>query len=177
MKKLLTYLVLIILGSIIAGTYGMLHDQVSYTVSPEYFTKFKYIQFGMDHLQGREGASLIGLLATWWVGFYGAIILGIFGWRLPTAKIMFVETLKSIGLALVFALATGILGLLLGFLMYPTTVQRNDSLFLVPEGVLQVRHFLVVGMMHNCSYLGGLIGLIVGAIRLWRRKKKVNIEL
>jgi hypothetical protein len=175
MKKLLIHLALIILGTLIAGVYGMLHDQVSYTVSPEYFTKFKYIQFGMDHLEGRMGASLIGLLATWWVGFYGAIILGLVGWRFPSAKIMFIETLKSIGLALFLALVIGLLGLLVGFLISPSMVQRNESLGLVPEEVVEVRHFLVVGVMHNFSYLGGLIGLLIGSIRLWRKSKKMKV--
>ena len=33
------------LGAVLAGCYGALHDQISYTISPEYFTKVKFEQF------------------------------------------------------------------------------------------------------------------------------------
>lgn len=34
-----------LLGGLAAGLYGVLHDQVTYTISPEYFTKLKFEQF------------------------------------------------------------------------------------------------------------------------------------
>lgn len=36
---------LCVVGSLIAGTYGILHDQVTYSIGPEYFTRFKFEQF------------------------------------------------------------------------------------------------------------------------------------
>ena len=45
MKKLLVYGVIVLLSILIAGLYGVVHNQISYTVSPEYFTKFKFEQF------------------------------------------------------------------------------------------------------------------------------------
>ena len=32
-------------GSVLAGVYGIFHDQVTYAISPEYFTKLKFDQF------------------------------------------------------------------------------------------------------------------------------------
>jgi hypothetical protein len=32
-------------GVLIAGVYGILHDQITFTISPEYFTEFKSAQF------------------------------------------------------------------------------------------------------------------------------------
>ena len=35
-------LLLAVIGSLIAGIYGVIHDQVTFTLAPEYFTKFKF---------------------------------------------------------------------------------------------------------------------------------------
>ena len=37
--------VLLVFGCVIAGVYGALHDQISFTVSPDYFFAFKFHQF------------------------------------------------------------------------------------------------------------------------------------
>ena len=37
-------------GAMLAGVYGILHDQVTYTISEEYFTRFKF-----DPLTGLTG--------------------------------------------------------------------------------------------------------------------------
>ena len=29
-----------LIGALIAGTYGVLHDQITYSIGPEYFTQF-----------------------------------------------------------------------------------------------------------------------------------------
>lgn len=40
MKKFLMFLLTIALAPLIGGLYGILHDQLTYTISPEYYTKF-----------------------------------------------------------------------------------------------------------------------------------------
>ncbi len=35
----------VFLGALIGGAYGAVHDQLTYSVSPEYFTAFKFHQF------------------------------------------------------------------------------------------------------------------------------------
>jgi hypothetical protein len=39
---------LFLIACLLSGAYGAIHNQVSYTVSPEYFTKFKFVQFGIE---------------------------------------------------------------------------------------------------------------------------------
>jgi hypothetical protein len=61
MKKIMTMPVLLVLGCLIAGIYGCLHDQISYTVSPEYYTRFKFHQFCVpETLHNRLGAAVVG---------------------------------------------------------------------------------------------------------------------
>ncbi|MGB0763409.1 MAG: hypothetical protein ACPGO0_05625, partial [Acidimicrobiales bacterium] len=70
-------LVVCVAGALIAGLYGIIHDQITYTISPEYFTKlkfyqFEYVDFGLPN---RAFVLFIGFLATWWVGFISAWII------------------------------------------------------------------------------------------------------
>jgi hypothetical protein len=45
MKKRVTIPILFVLACLFAGIYGALHNQISYSVAPEYFTQFKFIKF------------------------------------------------------------------------------------------------------------------------------------
>lgn len=54
MAKFALLPVLLAAGCLISGVYGALHDQISYTVSPEYFHAFKFRQFAIPpELQNR----------------------------------------------------------------------------------------------------------------------------
>ena len=63
-----------VLGELLAGCYGIFHDQVTYSISEEYFTRFKFLQFSYADfgLPPRVFVAEIGFLATWWVGFVAA---------------------------------------------------------------------------------------------------------
>ncbi len=88
MTKLALFPVLLAAGCVIAGLYGAVHDQISYTVSPDYFHAFKFLQFNVPvHLHNRVGAALVGWHATWWMGvFIGVpvLLIGLIlpGWRM-----------------------------------------------------------------------------------------------
>jgi hypothetical protein len=70
-----------LLGAVIAGLYGAVHDQISYSISPEYFTKMKFEQFSYADFgfPPRVCASEVGFLATWWVGLFA-------GWYVDEEK-------------------------------------------------------------------------------------------
>src|SRR6266702_6007254 len=77
MKKLFVFMLLVIL----AGIYGIIHSQISNTVSPEYFTKFKFREFGFADvpLPERVRASMVGFLASWWMGIPIGLLVGAAG--------------------------------------------------------------------------------------------------
>jgi hypothetical protein len=65
LKKILTISLLAVAACLLAGVYGILHDQLTYTISPEYNTKFKFYQFGlldegMPGFNGSGGQSING---------------------------------------------------------------------------------------------------------------------
>lgn len=66
------------IGAVVGGLYGIVHDQVTYSISEEYFTRNKFHQFAYARPSfdsPRWFAGIIGFLATWWVGALVAWVL------------------------------------------------------------------------------------------------------
>jgi hypothetical protein len=174
LKKFLTLLLIIGLAPIIGGLYGILHDQLTYTISPEYYTKFKFYQFGLVDM-GNEAifpnprfeVSIVGFMATWWMGLPIGLILGLVGLVHNNNKQMFKVTMKAILITMIVAFITGLIGLAFGKLY----LAEKGVDWWLPENLIDTKNFISVGSMHNFSYLGGLFGLIAGIIYSVKRKK------
>ena len=175
MKKFLILLVIIGLAPLIGGIYGILNDQLTYTISPEYYTKFKFYQFGLMDLgveaifpNPRLGVAAVGFLATWWVGLPIGIILGLVGLIHKNNKQMFFVSLKAILVTVIVAFITGLIGLAYGkFYLADIGVS-----WWLPDNLIDTKNFIAVGSMHNFSYLGGLTGVIAGIIYSVIQKRK-----
>jgi len=175
--RFLTFLALMFLAMVISGLYGALHDQVSYTVSPEYFTEFKFHQFGLidSPLGERMKAAMVGWMATWWMGVPIGVLVGGFGYLHPTCGAMFHRSMIAFGVVAVVAMATGLLGLAYGTFVASQDPADYVGFWYLPESLTEPARFLRVGHMHNFSYLGGVIGLVAGVITqfvLRRRGKR-----
>ncbi len=156
-------------GALVAGAYGALHDQVSWAIAPEYFSKLKFAQFAWSDvgLPPRVRASEIGFLATWWVGM-------IAGWALcrvgfgpaPSRR----EVVRAFAIMLGVAMAFGVAGALLGVaiahrdLSYWEGWRLNLDLHDLPS-------FVVVACLHWASYLGGAFGLVLAIVDARRRRR------
>ena len=133
-----------VLGSLLAGFYGILHDQITYSISPEYFTRLKFAQFQYANLgfPARVFVAEIGFLASWWVGFFAAwFIARITVPAFPPAK-AFRYSLRGFLIILAFAFATSIVGYVLGvsvILLFlgnlVTATNTSSALVLIPGAV------------------------------------------
>ncbi|WP_258048998.1 hypothetical protein [Hymenobacter sp. NBH84] len=168
------------MASLVGGLYGVVHDQLTYTISPEYYTKFKFYQFGLMDM-GNEAifpnprfeVSAVGFMATWWMGLSIGLILGLVGLIHKDSKRMFYVTMKSMMITIITAFAIGLIGLVYGKI-YLAEVGVN---WWLPDNLVDKNNFIAVGSMHNFSYLGGLVGLIAGAVySINRKNKKQNIN-
>jgi hypothetical protein len=160
MAKLLVAPLLLVLGCLIAGVYGALHDQVSFTASPDYFFAFKFHQFQIPlHLQNRVGAAIVGFLATWWMGVLIGVPLLTAGLVFPDARSYARHCLMAYAVVAVTALVFG-----LGALAVASFKINAHNLppFHYPAGVQDPVAFARVGVMHNVSYLGGFLGILTG---------------
>lgn len=170
MKKFAVFSTTIFISIILAGLYGILHDQVTYTISPEYFSKFKFNQFGVNptDLGGhRQAVALIGFLATWWTGIFIGLGLGLTGLLFKDHKTMNRAIRKAIFIIFCIVMVMGLIGFLFGKLKLVNT-GGNWSL---PDNLNDKNSFITVGSIHNFSYLGGLLGLIIGIFYLVLMKK------
>lgn len=175
LKKLLTLNQIIVLSCVIGGLYGIVHDQLTYTISPEYYTKFKFYQFELKDSgdeaifpHPRLAVSVVGFLATWWMGLFIGIILGMLGFIHAESRQMLRITMKAMIVTMAVALQTGLIGLAYGkFHLAKTGVD-----WFLPKNLTDKENFIAVGSMHNFSYLGGLAGLLIGIIYSIRQRKK-----
>jgi hypothetical protein len=162
-KKLLVFLLVVALAVFVAGLYGVAHNQISYTVAPEYFTKFKFIQFGFTDtpLPERVRASMVGFLASWWMGIPIGLLVGAAGFIHPGPGRMLRISLWSLLVAVTFTLLFGLSGLLYGYMQTQHIDVAEYRGWFIPEDVIQRRRFLCAGYMHNSSYLGGVLAILV----------------
>lgn len=161
----MAFFCVLLITPLIAGVYGILHDQLTYTISPEYYTKFKFYQFHIAEVgaeaivpNARTYVSLVGFMATWWTGLVIGLIQGLIGFIHADYKKMLKQVFRSIFLNLLITVITGFLG----FVYARIFLAEPDWYF--PENLINKSDFIAVGSIHNFGYLGGLIGLITGII-------------
>ena len=156
---------------VIASAYGAMHNLITYQISPEYFTLFKFIQFGMSKTMMPEliKAMYVGVLASWWMGLF---IGGVVGCELLFAQRQFRALYYGIATMLVLTCA------ILGAMIFDHLVIDHTFYFL-PPGVTDAASFYLVGSIHNGSYAGGFIGTIIAILMLpiliFRSRKKADV--
>lgn len=174
MKKFLILLLTIVISIALAGLFGILHDQITYSISQEYYTKFKFYQFGFTDNKveaifpnPRVIVSKVGFMATWWVGKWIGIILGLTGLIFIDHKKMFSAILNALTITFVTTIVLSFAGFFYG--KYQLAIRGvNWSL---PDNLIEKKRFIIVGSIHNFSYLGGALGLVIGAVYLiWKNK-------
>jgi hypothetical protein len=166
MNKFLVFVFLVLFAIILSGLYGIVHDQISYTVSPEYFTKFKFQEFGLEqmNLPDRARASMVGFLASWWMGIPIGLLVGGSGFIQSGHQRMLKVSLMAFGLVIAITLLFGLAGLLYGYLRTKTIYLANYDGWFLPNNLVNLRGFLCVGYMHNASYIGGTLSIFVACI-------------
>ncbi len=189
MNKLLALIIILLISPLIGGAYGLVHDQLTYSISEEYYTKFKFIQFGIEDWgmgynvgtknapeikmdTPRIGASIVGILATWWFGLIIGITMGLIGLIHRNGSDMLKTTLKSMALIMVVAFCFGLIGLGYGKFY----LANHPPYWYYPYNLLDKENFIAVGSMHNFSYIGGIVGLISGINYSISNKRRKQLD-
>ena len=177
MRKFVVLLLIIGVAVVIACLYGVGHDQVTYSISPEYYTKFKFIQFNLadsaaaQHMtQPRSAVVMVGVKSTWWMGVGIGLLLGLFALAFRDADAMFQSALQAIGITLVITIITAVIGGLYG----QYSLAKTGVDWWLPPNLVDKADFITVGAIHNASYLGGAIGLVAGIIFLLIKNNRLR---
>lgn len=167
--KLLLAPFLIAAACILAGLYGMVHNQISYSVSPGYFHEFKFIQFGIQpELQNRLGAAIVGWQASWWMGIVIGLPICLLSLAMQETG-AFVRTFLLAALTVVgITLLTGLGALAAGYLAIDDGRLPG---WMAGREVSDPTAFARAGLMHDFSYLGGLLGLLAGGVMVVRKSR------
>jgi len=169
MAKLMLVPVLLAVACLFAGTYGAVHNQISYTVSPEYFTQFKFHQFNIENIPHRFGAAIVGWEAAWWMGIVIGVVLIPAGLVIRGTRDYFWGMIRVFAIVASTTLVVGLAALAIAF----ATVDRNSVGDFTRYGneISDDVAFARAWTMHNFSYLGGLIGIITGGIAIYRQRR------
>ncbi len=158
-------------GAVIAGVYGVLHDQVTFSIGPEYFTRFKVWQFHYHDDPGpqRWVAAKIGFQASWAVGFFAGWFFGRLAVPKTSLRRAAVLSLQAVTLMLAVTLVGGAGGWAWArWRLNEARIAEWAEVFRAFE-VGDMEAFATVGCIHDGSYLGALLGLIVAL--LWLRQR------
>jgi hypothetical protein len=144
-----------ILAALAAGLYGAIHDQISYTISPEYFTHIKFKQFAWLHVDfgTRTNVGLIGFVAI-------CGILVAYRLRNIEARHLLIR-FACLRLGLVLA-TSALVASGMSFYSY-----AQEAKTLVAHWQHTAEHYMIsdplpfaiVAQMHRMSYVGGAIGM------------------
>ena len=171
MSKLALIPVLFLIACLFAGIYGALHNQISYTVAPEYFTEFKFYQFDIDaNIPDRIGAAIVGWNAAWWMGLVIGIFLIPMGLRIRGTASYFWGMIRVFGVVAATTLIVGLAALGLAFLVIDAEAVGEITRY--GNEIADDVAFARAGTMHNFSYLGGLIGIVSGAVDIYRQCRR-----
>ena len=155
-------------GAAIAAVYGIAHDQFTYSISQEYFTNLKFAQFHYADFgfPRRVYVAEIGVLATWWVGFFA-------GWfiariAVPRVKPNRMRRLCAVAFSIVFTVA--IMGTVFGYVF--GLVHKPDIADWEAIGfqlhITDLPSFVRVAYIHYASCAGGFIGLVAALVHVRR---------
>lgn len=167
MTRLSIFLMMIVVSCLLAGVYGALHNQVSYSISPEYFHNLLFERTGISgEGNPRIGAAQVGFAGSWWMG----LVTGV-----PLATLaLFLKGPERAMFRVYFISALVIIALTAAFGMASLTLDIPPGAA-APEGVSDPGAFLRAALLHSYSYLSGVVALVGGlgvmGVTVWRSRK------
>ncbi len=166
-KRLKEYLFLLA-TTLAAAAYGVLHDRVTYAISPDYYV------LGKGIASAAEGFNLdvvvLAIKATWWAGLLGGALILIANNEDRAGRHLPYGTLFRIALA---PLACSVLlewGTAAGCAVFGTELAAALGSGEVRESL--GASFFVVWGMHFGAYVGGAVGLLAALLLILRGKKR-----
>ncbi len=169
MKRLSLTLLLIFIGTLAACVYGILHDQITYSISEEFYTKIRFAQNEIPQSESWWGVTKVAVLNTWKIGLIISFTLSCTGLIHPTNKALFKYTVQAFFISMGVAAVLTSIGYLNGLF-------NQNALEKLPNTILHKDDFLLVQSIHNFTYIGGLIGMFVGIYWQFYKRKFTSTE-
>ena len=177
LKRLALLPISLVFACLVAGLYGAIHDQISYTVAPSYYHEFKFDQFAIDpDFRNRIGASIVGWNASWWMGLIIGLPIYFAGLFVRGNREFCIQYLRAAILVVLIALVIGLGALATSFVSID---ESHLPTWMVGWSVSDPVAFARVGTMHNFAYIGGFVGLASGVIAMvwaaWTTRQRPKV--
>lgn len=160
MKKTIILLFTILFSILLASLFGVLNNQITYSISPEFFTKslfpqFGFVEYGLN--TPKTTAAIIGVWSTWWMGLLIGNVIGFTSLTHSSSLIMKKEIKKSLFITIASVILFGVIGYVFGQIyLYDTLITFGF------QGTQeQLKNFIIAGYIHDFEYIGGILGLLV----------------
>lgn len=152
------FIVLLILAPVLASLYGFLHDQITFSISEEFFTKFRFNDYVMPHTwHPRAKAGMIGIMNAWKTGIpFGIILTAVGRIHKNTHKLMvytFYTYLVTFFMTAAFSLIA---------IYMPAPAEMVELVKTMPANITDPIAFQRVVRINNFGYVGGIIGMLMG---------------
>lgn len=175
MQKLALFSKTVVASVLTAIGYGLIHDQITIRICPQYFTIWHPFLFNGEQNNLTLLALCWGVIATWWFGLFLALILGglaVAGPR-PLPPFRFVlRTICRILIWTAFGAALAGIAAWLTKAQAPTHVMGDVLYRLGPDFR---RRFTIDLFIHNASYDVAPIAAIVYGLLLLKRRKDIVV--
>ncbi|GEP52788.1 hypothetical protein FNO01nite_34600 [Flavobacterium noncentrifugens] len=173
MKKTAILVILTISIVVLTSIFGVINNQISYSISPEFFTKsmfprFGFVEYGLD--TPRLTAAIIGIWSTWWLGLIIGLIYSIISLSKNNTKTIFSYLTNAILTTFIFVFASGILGFIFGKISL-TNVIINRGFSGSQE---QLKNFVTVGYIHDFEYGGAILAILFVTLKPFLKRPSHN---
>ena len=169
------FIALLILAPVMASIYGFIHDQITFSISEEFFTKFRFNNYDLPHSwHPRAKAGMIGIINAWKVGIpFGIILTAVGRIHQNTRKLLF-YTIYAYLLTFLFSLIFSVTASYMPAGTDILAVKHN-----LPKNILDPVAFQRVEKINNFGYVGGIIGMLSGIglhVLLYKRDIKNSVK-
>ena len=177
-KKLLTIILVALIASAIAGIYGVINDQITFTISSEYYTKYRFLQYNLVQVEGdsriihpRVLVVLIAFLSTWWFPLISGLIIIIFNLIQNTWKML----LKTSVLAMLISILITVFSAIIGFILGSLIISKLPKYYFadwcfIPDKLNDYENYITAGTMDVFNSFGGFLGLIVAIFYSYKKR-------
>jgi len=185
MKKNLFAFFVVVLGVTIAILYGVIHDLLTFKLSPEFYYRYQYYKYNLiaynfvtevDYVGYKQLESsndflaviICGFKGTWWVGLLLGVIVAFLSYIQNSFELMVACVKRAIAVNVIICLIFS----LLGYVIASIYKVGLSTMVHMPEKLKQPILYLKVSVIHGFSYFGAIMGLIVVCVLLL--KEKIN---
>ncbi|MDB5272893.1 MAG: hypothetical protein JWO58_1260 [Chitinophagaceae bacterium] len=142
----------IVIAPVISGCFGAVYDMIVYTLSPEFFTEYRFPQFDISQkMRPIVGAAIIGFSNSWAIGIPIGIILATMSYMHRSIH----KTFKYMIISYVIAIVTSIVFTSIGLMLMKDQLSHN--MYIGTDKALQ-RTVEIIVDMNNFTQAGALIG-------------------